>query len=130
MKPDKDSKHFYPIYNEKGKASFFLDRDETHVYAWDGTPVAFIEKGEVVNFKGEHLGWHDEGWFRDSSGKCVAFSEPGKSGPNPPKTRPPEDPPADKKEPPEKPEIKDTPPRPPRKAVWSQIKDTEFFKSK
>ncbi len=129
MKSDKDTKNFYPVYNQKGKASFFLDQDKIHVYGWDGTPVVFIEKGAVINYRGEHMGWYDEGWFRDTSGKCVGFSELGKGGPNPPKTKTPEEPPAEKQEPPEKPEIKDLPPRPPRKAVWSDIKDTEFFKT-
>ncbi len=128
MKPDKDSRLFYPIFNHKGKASFFLDQDKIHVYAWDGAPVAFIEKGAVISFAGEHTGWHDEGWFRDKDGKCVAFSEPGTGGPNLPKTKTPDEPPGEKQDPPEKPEIKELPSRPPRKAVWSDIKDSEFFR--
>jgi len=131
MDPDKkDKKHYYPIFNKKGKAAYYLDQDKVHIYSWDGKPQAFVEKGAVWSFKQQHLGWYDEGWLRDLSGKCVGFSEAGKGGPNPPKTKPPSDPPADKKDQPEIPDIKDLPDRPPRRPVWSELSEEDFFAGK
>jgi len=121
---------YNPFFNKSGKANFFLDGDDIHVFDWDGKPVAFVEREAVFTFKGAHLGWYGDGWLRDKNGKCVGMIEPGgKTGPSPPKARRP-DPPADKKEPPDKPEIKDHPGRPPRKPVWSEIGDKAFFAGK
>ena len=131
MAEKKDKKRdYYPFFNKKGRARYYLDGDKRHVYSWDGEPVAFVEKTAVFTFDQTHLGWYDDGWLRDVSGKCVGMVEPGgKTGPNPPKAKHP-DPPADKKEPPEVPEIKDLPQRPPRKPVWSDQSDVKFFKGK
>ena len=107
---EKKEKHYYPIFDRKGKASYFLDQDKIHIYSWEGRPVAMVDKGAVFTFKKKHLGWLDEGWLRDLSGKCVGFTEPGRGGPNPPKTRPPADPPAEKQGPPETPEIEEPTP--------------------
>lgn len=126
---DKKTRLYYPVFNKNGKAAYFLDKDKIHIYDWDGKPAAFVEKGAIFNFKKKHLGWYDEGWLRDPDGKCVGFAEPGKGGPNPPKTKT-ADPPADKKEPPDIPEIKEIPARPPRIPIWSLLSDQEFFKGK
>jgi len=130
MEEKKKERHYYPIFDKNGKAAYFLDKDKIHIYAWDGKPVAFVEKSCVFNFKKKHLGFYDEGWLRDLEGKCVGFAEPGRGGPNPPKARPPAEPPAEKKEPPDKPEIKKMPDRPPRRPIWSPLSDQEFFKAK
>ena len=131
MEEDKKrEKLYYPIFDRKGKAAYFLDKDKIHIYAWDGTPVAFVEKGTVFNFKKKHLGFYDEGWLRDQEGKCVGFAEPGRMGPLLPRTRAPAEPPAEKKDLPIKPELKDLPARAPRRPVWSLISDQEFFKGK
>ena len=126
MKPEK-GKNFYPIFDKHGKAAYFLDQDKIHIYAWDGAPVAFVEKGAVFSFKAGHLGWYDEGWLRDREGKCVGFVESGKGGPNPPKEKPHHVPPAEKKEPPEKPSIEQLPEKPPRRAAWSALSDAELL---
>lgn len=132
MEQKKDKKHYHPVFNKKGKASFFIDQDMIHIYSWDGEPVAFVEKGGVWTFKKDHLGWYEEGWFRDEDGKCVGFIEIalGRGGPNPPKTKHPADQPADKKDMPDQPEIEETPDRPPRKALWSETSAAEFFSGK
>ena len=123
-------KNYYPIYNQKGKTSYFVDADKIHVYDWAGNPVAFIDRGAIMTFSLTHLGWLDEGWVRDKEGKCVGFTEGGPGGPNPPRTKPPADPPAEKKEPPEKPEVKELPERAPRRAVWSALSEDDLFKPK
>lgn len=129
MKKDQ-GKSYYPIYNRKGKASYYVDGDKIHVYSWAGEPVAFLEHGAVFSFSPQHLGWLDEGWLRDPEGKCVGFTESGPGGPNPPKTRPPAEAPAEKKEPPEKPEVKDLPDRAPRRPLWSSLSEDELFHPK
>ena len=71
--------------------------------------------------------WLDQGWLRDLFGKCVGFTEPGAGGPNPPKARPPADPPAQKQEPPDKPEVEEVPGRPFRRPLWSDKSEKDFF---
>jgi len=129
MKKEGKGKNFYPLFDKHGKAAFFLDQDKIHVYAWDGSPVAFVEKEAVFTFKGRHLGWYEDGWLRDLEGKCVGFDNPGTGGPNPPRVKPHLAPPAEKKEPPEKPAIEKMPERPPRRAAWSEKSDRDFFKA-
>jgi hypothetical protein len=124
---EKKERLYYPVFNKKGKASYYLDGDKIHIYSWDGKAVAFVEKDAVFTFKKKHLGWLDQGWLRDPSGKCVGFTEPGRGGPNLPKARPPADPPAEKKEAPETPEIKQSPGRPIRRPLWSDMSEQDFF---
>ena len=130
MEQKKDNKHYHPIFDKKGKTSYYLDQDKVHIYSWEGEAVAFVEKGAVFSFKKKHLGWYDEGWLRDLDGKCIGCTEPGKGGPNPPRAKHPAEPPAEKKEPPEKPEITETPERPVRKPMWSEFSEADFFAGK
>jgi len=128
MKKDKDKgKNYYPIYNKKGKASYYVDHDKIHIYDWAGNPLCFVEKGAIFNFNALLLGWLDEGWVRDREGKCVGFVESGPGGPNPPRTKTPTSPPAEKKEPPEKPAVEPLTERAPRRPVWSALSDAELF---
>jgi len=125
-----ERREYYPLYNKKGKANFFLDEDKIHIYSWAGVPVAFVEKAGVYNYAKKHLGWYEDGWLRDAEGKCLAMAEPGgKSVPNPPRIKHPEAPGA-KQEPPERPVIEAHPGRPVRKAAWSAQSDEQFFQGK
>ena len=126
--PDKKKLDYYPFHNKSGKANYYLDGDDIHIYSWEGDPVAFVERTAVFTFDKTHLGWYEGGWLRDKAGKCVGMIEPGgKTGPNPPKAKHREAP-AEKKEAPDKPEIEDLPDRPARKPVWSDLGDKDFFK--
>lgn len=128
MKPEK-GKLYYPIVDKHGNAAYFLDQDKIHIYAWDGTPVAFVEKSAVFTFAGAHLGFYEAGWLRDLTGKCVGMAEAGRGGPNPPKAKHHEAP-AEKKEPPEKPKLEDLPDRAPLRPAWSETSPADFFKAK
>ena len=124
----KKRKNYNPIFNKQGKANYYLGPEMKTAYNWEGDPLAIVEKGAVMTFKGKHLGWFEDGWLRDMKGNCVGFCEPtGKGGPNPPKAKY-GDPPADKKEAPDRPEVGELPKRPPRRAIWSDITDKSFFK--
>ncbi len=119
--------NFYPVFNKSGRSGYYLDKDKTRIWSWEGKPVGFVEKGAIFNYKKQHKGFYLDGWVRDKEGKCVGFVEPGKGGPNPPKTRLPADPPAEKPEPPDIPEIEENPDKPPRRPVWSPVTDDEMF---
>ncbi len=124
---DGKGKKFHAIHNRKGKASYFMDKDRRFVYNEKGDPAAAIVKGAVLALDGKHLGWYGDGWLRDKEGKCVGFSEPtGKGGPNPPKAKRPT-PPARKQDPPDPPEPGELPEHPPRRPLWSDLSDKEFF---
>ncbi len=123
----KKEKLFYPVFNRKGRANYLLDKDKTHIYSWEGKSAAFVDKGGVWSYDKTLLGFFDQGWFRDKSGKCVGFSEPGRGGPNLPRERPPHEPPAQRGDPPEMPQIDEHPGRAPVRPLWSELSDKEFF---
>jgi hypothetical protein len=71
-----------PIYDRNGRAVGWLKDDV--VYDTDGSPRAFIKKGNVCNYKDEYLGRLTYGFFRDKDGYAVAFMRGAKGGPIPP----------------------------------------------
>lgn len=59
-------RHGYPIaYMEDGE----------HIFLFDGSPVAYVYDNAVYTFRGEHIGWFENGWVRDLSGRCAFFTE-------------------------------------------------------
>ena len=60
------------LYNSEGTAIAYIDTDdEMTIYLWKGQPVAYLEKGSVWGFNGEHLGWFSRGIIRDRKGYVV-----------------------------------------------------------
>jgi len=60
------------LYNSDGAAIAYIDTDdEMTIYLWKGQPVAYLEKGSVWGFNGEHLGWLSQGIIRDRRGYAV-----------------------------------------------------------
>lgn len=49
--------------------------EEQGIYLFSGQPVAFITDEAVYSYSGRQLGWYDNGWVRDLSGKCVFYTE-------------------------------------------------------
>lgn len=50
----------------------FADNDST-IYMWDGTPVAYLEvEKKVYHFNGQFLGWYADSVVYDSEGYAVA----------------------------------------------------------
>jgi hypothetical protein len=59
------------LFNSDGAAIAYIDTDEMTVYLWEGQPVAYLEKGSVWGFNGDHLGWFTKGIIRDHDGYAV-----------------------------------------------------------
>lgn len=63
------------FYNNSGEATAYLDDDLTHIYLFDGTPVAYLVNNMVYGFNGHQFGWFENGWIRDLNGDCVFFTK-------------------------------------------------------
>ena len=60
------------LYNSHGSAIAYIDTDdEMTIFLWGGKPVAYLEKGSVWGFNGQHLGWFEKGIIRDHDGCAV-----------------------------------------------------------
>ncbi len=64
----------FTLYDAGGRAIAYCE-DGRHLYAFDGSPLAYLDGDSVYAFHGEHLGWWDHGWVRDHHGACVLFTE-------------------------------------------------------
>ncbi|MDP2762641.1 MAG: hypothetical protein Q8O64_19945 [Sideroxyarcus sp.] len=62
------------FYNKTGKPIAYSE-DGEFIYLFSGKPVAYIAGDVVYSFSGEHLGWLEDGWILDKSGKCVFFTD-------------------------------------------------------
>jgi hypothetical protein len=68
------------FYDRSGVPVAYSD-DGTHVFLYSGDPVAYLEDEAMYAYRGELLGWFEEGWLRDKDGHCVAFSDHAAGGP-------------------------------------------------
>lgn len=68
------------FFDRSGHAIAYSEDDE-HIYLFGGQPVAYLVSGAIYNYRGEQLGWYENGWIRDKDGRCVAFSELVSGGP-------------------------------------------------
>lgn len=77
------------FYDHSGGAVAYSD-DDRHIFLFSGEAVAYLDSDAVYSYRGELLGWFEDGWLRDENGRCVAFSEHAMSGPHRPakKVRP------------------------------------------
>ena len=66
---------FMTFYNSSGRAVAYLHDDGEHIYLFSGQPVAYLSNDAVYAFNGTQLGWFENGWIRDLTGKCVFFTE-------------------------------------------------------
>lgn len=71
------------LYNQAGVAIAYSD-DGQHLFLFSGVPVAYLDADAVYSYRGEQLGWFENGWLRDKDGRCVAFSENPAPGPQRP----------------------------------------------
>lgn len=72
----------FTLYDDGGRPVAYCD-DGRHLYAFNGSALAYLDGDSVYAFPGQHLGWWDRGWVRDHDGACVFFTDaPG--GPGPP----------------------------------------------
>lgn len=62
------------FYDSHGKPIVYSDNGED-IYTFRGRPVAYFSDNKVYGFNGHYLGWFENGWIRDKSGRCVFFTE-------------------------------------------------------
>lgn len=64
------------VFDEQGKAAAYVDTNEdATIFLWSGKPVAYIHGRNIYGFNGKHLGWLDQGVFRDHGGYVTGFFE-------------------------------------------------------
>lgn len=73
----------FDFYNKSGKPIAYT-ADNQHIYLFSGRPVAYLAGNAVYAFSGRHLGWFENGWVRDTAGRCVFFTTTATGGPSKP----------------------------------------------
>jgi hypothetical protein len=68
------------FYDRTGRAVAYSS-DGKHIFTFDGSPVAYLDRGSVYSYSGSHMGWFVDGWVRDDSGHCVFFTQTARGGP-------------------------------------------------
>lgn len=63
------------FYDSHGKPLAYLDNDRSHIFLFNGKPVAYLYANTVYGYNGRQLGWFENGWVRDLKGYCVFFTE-------------------------------------------------------
>jgi len=68
------------FYDKNGTPVAYTN-DGTHLFSFDGEPLAYFSGNNVYSFSGQHLGWFLDGWLRDHIGDAALFSQEAKGGP-------------------------------------------------
>lgn len=71
-----------PIFDRQGRTVGWFENGVIHEHS--GHARAFVDNGVVVSYRAQHLGWLDQGYFRDRHGDAVGFIRGARSGPLPP----------------------------------------------
>lgn len=74
------------FYNKEGSPIAYTE-DGTHIFLFNGKPVAYFYEDSIYSFSGKHLGRFINGWVRDNKGHCVFFTEYATGGPAKPAKR-------------------------------------------
>ena len=113
-----------PIYNRNGSMVAWL-RDDV-IYDISLKPCAFIRNETVFTYLPHHIGRFDCGFFRDKSGRVVAFISGATGGAIPPAPKIPPSPPVPSA--PTAPPAPSAPPAPPASSSkWSSLDWEEFL---
>lgn len=115
------------FFDKHGKPVCYTE-DGSHLFSFDGTPLAYFHGNSVYTFSGLHLGWLDDGLIRDSYGRCLLFSPAAHSGPTKPTcyTEPTK---STKQTMSTKGTKQTTPARPTFGLSWSEITPEQFFRN-
>lgn len=62
------------FYNKFGNPIAYTD-DNTHLFSFNGAPLAYFSGAYLYTFSGKHIGFFVDGWIRDINGYCVFFCE-------------------------------------------------------
>ena len=68
------------IYDRGGQAAAIHDDDCLRDRS--GRVAAWLSRGSIYSLRGEHIGWYEEGVFRDASNRVLGFTA-GATGPLP-----------------------------------------------
>ena len=68
------------FYNSQGSPIAYCE-DEEHIYLFNGSPVAYFSGESVYGYNGSYLGWLQNGWIYDLSGRPLFHSETASGGP-------------------------------------------------
>ena len=69
------------LYDHRGRPVAYVDRDDTSIYLYGGDPVAWLSRDSVYAYSGRYLGWTQNGWFYDRTGKPAFFTPEATGGP-------------------------------------------------
>lgn len=61
------------LFNKNGKPVAYIGDDGVTIYAWDGTPVAYLSGDRVYGWNGKQLGWFSNGTIFDIYGLRSGF---------------------------------------------------------
>jgi hypothetical protein len=68
------------FYDQVGTPVAYSEDDRT-IFLFTGEAVAYLEADALFSYRGELMGWFEEGWLRDKDGRCIAFSGHAIGGP-------------------------------------------------
>jgi len=68
------------FYDRSG-APIAYSEDDRHMYLFGGEPVGYLDAEAFFSYRGELLGWFEDGWLRDKDGRCIAYSDQAAGGP-------------------------------------------------
>ena len=65
------------IFDVSGNATHYIENSTGILYSFEGVPIAFLKPKptyfNIYNYRGEHLGWFENGIVRDHKGDIVVF---------------------------------------------------------
>jgi hypothetical protein len=64
------------LFDLYGNPIAYIDySNENSIYMWNGVPVAYLEPDKTVyGFNGKHLGWYENGEFRNIRGEIAGYN--------------------------------------------------------
>jgi hypothetical protein len=115
------------LYDKNGVATAYLDDGGEHVFLVSGKAVAYLRNDSVYAYSGAYLGWIQNGWLWDPTGRAGLCSDFSVGGPQKPrkKTFPPG---GLKQAVPAKAARQPRPSRPARKNEWSERSGADYFR--
>lgn len=64
------------LFDSRGVPIAYIDYDDDLIiYAFSGTPLAYLNENNVYGFNGKHLGWFENGFLWDHSGLRAGFTQ-------------------------------------------------------
>jgi Collagen triple helix repeat (20 copies) len=64
-----------PLYDQHGQVYAWLQVEAGRIISMHGQHLAFISGDNVYNWRGQHLGWWENGHMRDHRGAVVVFTQ-------------------------------------------------------